>query len=434
SLKNKGVQQLLDGVALYLPSPGDVPPLQVPKVGDKKSKNKNLEASRLVELLPHASAPLAALVFKVQYHKEMGMLCYVRIYSGTLKANGNVFNVRKGARERVNRLIQMHANSHNPVSELKAGEIGVAVGFKLARTGDTICEANELFLLESMDFPEPVISIALELQSSSDGDKLSLALEHLEREDPTFQVKESSDTGQILLSGMGELHLEVLCRRLRDEFKLGFRTGKPRVAHREALQSACEGLGRFDHEIAGVQQEISVGLELRPIGMEEVEKETLQGNNRFRNDCAELPEEYVRLIEASTMRHLATGFRLGYPAINVEATLQSCHYSAEEVYEPGFEAAVAYAIDQAVQGQETLLLEPVMKLTVMTPSEYVGDVISQLTQRHGQVHSMDSQPSCDVIHATAPLAKLFGYSTLLRSQTQGRGSFSLEFDHFAACV
>ena len=427
SLKNKGVQQLLDGVALYLPAPTDVPPLQVSEVVGKKSKA--LKAGHLIELPVDPTGNLAALVFKVQYHKEMGLLCYVRIYSGTLKANSNIFNVRKGRRERINRLIQMHANSHNPIGELKAGEIGVVVGLKLAQTGDTICNEKSLFLLEAMDFPAPVISLAIEPQSGSDSEKLAMALEHLEREDPTFHVRESSDTGQILLLGMGELHLEVLCRRLRDEFKLQFRLGNPRVAHREALQSACGGLGRFSHEIAGVQQEILVELELQPL---ESAGQSSGNNNHFQTLCGDLP--YTQLIEESVMRHLETGFRLGYPAINVETTLKTCSYNTEEPYEPGFEAAVAYAIDQAVRKQETLLLEPIMKLTIMTPAEYVGDVISQLIQRHGQIHSMDSQPSCDVINATAPMSQLFGYSTALRSQTQGRGSFSLEFDHFAVAV
>ncbi|WGK68458.1 elongation factor G [Candidatus Haliotispira prima] len=431
SLKNKGVQQLLDGVALYLPAPDDVPPLQVPKIGEKKSKNTMPEAGLPAVLHPDPEGALAALVFKIQYHKEMGMLCYMRIYSGTLKVNNNVFNARKGKRERINRLIRMHANSHSPVSELKAGEIGVVVGFKLAHTGDTICDERARVLLESMDFPEPVISIAIEPQSGSDVDKLGLALQHLEREDPTFRVKKSSDTGQILLSGMGELHLEVLCTRLRDEFKLQFRTGSPRVAHRETLQSTCGGPGRFSHEIAGIQQEIMVELELKPIENTADNSAMSSSNNHFLNLCSDLPSEYVHLINGSVMRHLETGFRLGYPAINIAVTLKSCSYNMEEPYEPGFEAAVAYAIDHAIREQKTLLLEPIMKVAIMTPPEYVGDVISQLTQRHGQVHSMDSQLSCDVIHATAPLSKLFGYSTTLRSQTQGRGSFSLEFTHFA---
>ena len=445
SLKNRGVQQLLDGVALYLPAPEDVPPLQLPKEERKSKASKNGSAIRAwVELPVDSAGPLAALVFKIQYHKEMGMLCYVRIYSGILKANSNIFNVRKGKRERINRLIQMHANSHNPVSELKSGEIGVVVGFKLAQTGDTISGEKEQFLLESMNFPEPVISIAIEPQSGSDSDKLALALQYLEREDPTFQVKESSDTGQILLSGMGELHLEVLCRRLQDEFKIPFRIGQPRVAHRETLKSNCEGLGRFSQEFAGVLHEIVVELELRPVTNKAIheaehpsgdkiggDKIGLGSNNYFHAQNIDLPNEYLRLIEEAAMRHLETGFRLGYPAINVEVILKNCHYNTEEPYEPGFEAAVAYAIDQAVHTEETLLLEPIMKVAISTPPEHVGDVISQLTQRHGQVHSMDSQPGFDVIDATAPLSCLFGYSTVLRSQTQGRGCFSLEFDHFA---
>ncbi len=424
SLKNKGIQQLLDGVALYLPAPVDMPPLQATKVGEKK--NKRLETDNLVELTADSMANLAALVFKIQYHKEMGMLCYVRIYSGILKANHNIFNVRKRRCERVNRLIQMHANSYSPVSALKAGEIGVVVGLKLAQTGDTICDEKNQFLLESMDFPKPVISIAIELESSSDGDKLALALQHLEREDPTFHVRENSDTGQILLSGMGELHLEVLCKRLCDEFKLRFRIGNPRVAHRETLRHACQGVGRFSHEIAGVQQDIMVELELRPIESKSQDR----GFNYFYNLCDELPKDYVELLKTAQMRHLETGFCLGYPVIDVELVLKSCRYSAEEPYEPGFEAAMAYAIDQAVREQETLLLEPIMNITVMAPAEYVGDVISQLTQRHGQVHSIEAQPNCDVLYATAPLSKLFGYSTILRSQTQGRGSFALEFAYF----
>ncbi len=435
SLKNKGVQQLLDGTSLYLPAPSDVPPLKVPRVGEKKSKLKTLESNRLVELHSDPAAPLAALIFKVQYHKEMGMLCYVRVYSGTLKVNSNIFNVRKGKRERLNRLIQMHANNHKAISELKAGEIGVVVGFKLAQTGDTICDEKSQVLLESMDFPEPVISIAIEPQSSSGSDKLNLALEHLEREDPTFHVKEDGDTGQILISGMGELHLEVLCTRLRDEFKLQFRTGQPRVAHREALSGPCSGTGRFEHEIAGELHEISLKLDLQPRASSATSESSgaaiSSSNNHFVNLCDTVPGEYSQLIEASVLRHLESGFRLGYPAINVEVLLKSCSYNNEEPYEPGFEAAVACAIDQAVRKQETLLLEPIMKLTIMTPAEYVGDVISQLTQRNGQVHSMDSQPGCDVIHATALMSRLFGYSTTLRSQTQGRASFSLEFDHFA---
>ena len=436
SLKNKGIQQLLDGVALYLPGPADVPPIQAPRLDKKKSRDKSLQFGHMAELRADSGEELAALVFKVQYHKEMGMLCYVRIYSGILKANSNVFNVRKGRRERVNRLIQMHANSHQPVSELKAGEIGVVVGFKLAQTGDSICNEKEPFLLESMDFPEPVISIAIEPQSGSDSDKLMLALQNLEREDPTFHVQESSDTGQVLLSGMGELHLEVLCTRLREEYKLNFRTGNPRVVHREALPGVCCGLGRFEHEIAGVRQEIVIELELRPVECFNGRPSDGMGssNNHFRNLCRDLPSVYVRLIQESAMRHLEAGFRLGYPAINVDVGLKSCTYNAEDPYEPGFEAAVAYAIDQAVRQQDILLLEPVMRVIIMAPAEYVGDVISQLTQRQGQVHSLDSRPGCDVIDATAPLSRLFGYSTQLRSQTQGRGSFSLEFDHFAPAV
>ena len=424
SLKNQGVQPLLDGVARYLPAPDDTEPLQVSTVQKHRAKN----AQSLIHLPPSADGPLAALIFKVQYHREIGMLCYVRVYSGVLKANSSIFNARKGKRERIHRLIQMHANTHQPVSELRAGQIGVVVGLKLGQTGDTICDEKKALLLESMEFPEPVISLAIEPQSGSDTQKLHQALKYLQREDPTFLVAESEDTGQVLLSGMGELHLEVLSERLKSEFKLAFRTGQPRVSYRESIHSTCLGRGHFAREIAGIEQDISVELELRP----NPENKEHTGHNDFVTLCPELPKEYEQRIKAAVMRSLGGGFRSGYPAINVQIILQSCTYAGEEPYEPGFDAATAYAMDEAVREQQTLLLEPMMKLSVFSPAEYVGNVISQLNQRSGQISNMESRSgSYDLILALAPLSKLFGYSTALRSQTQGRGSFSMEFDHYA---
>lgn len=423
SLKNKGLQPLLDGVVDYLPAPDELPAPVVSLLSG------NTETQ--TECPPDSSAPAVALIFKVQFDKEMGMLCFVRVYSGTLKPNTTVLNVRKEKKERINRLITMHANSHQAASAITAGNIGVIVGFKLAQTGDTICAEKQRVLLEPISFAEPVISIATEAQSAADAEKLERALEYLEREDPTFRAQKSEETGQLILSGMGELHLEVLCARLRDEYKLNIRTGKPRVSKRETILKPAIGTGKFSHEIAKQLHELELTLKLAPIA------DNHSSPNTFtcelpKPERAALAEKYRLLIEEAVLRNLESGLRMGYPAINIAVTLTHWSCNSPTPYEPAFEAAAAYAIDNALESAESQILEPVMKISITSPSEYVGDVIGHLTQRSGQILNLENEAGgYSTIQADARLSELFGYSTALRSQTQGRASFSMEFSHFA---
>ncbi|MCF0238660.1 MAG: elongation factor G [Sphaerochaetaceae bacterium] len=415
SLKNTGVQCLLDGIVELLPSPDDIPPA----TGFHVKKEEDIP-------IPNdPKAPPLALVFKIQYDREAGPLCFIRVYSGVFKKSSAVLNISKKKRERMNRLLRMHSNRPEEVSELKCGDIGVVVGFKGAQTGDTIGSEGAQILLEKMSFPIPVISVAIEPATASDQDKLRKSLEILSYEDPTFTWKDNEETGQLVISGMGELHLDVLVTRLTKELKVDCRVGNPQVTYRESITKASEGSYSFSKVLAGKENSASVTLRLTP-------QEPGTGNvydNKVSTKI--MPIEFFEAIERGVQNSFRSGIKFGYEVCDLKVELIDVKYSELSATEFAFEACTAMCFDQVAQEGEAILMEPIMNVTIIVPSQYVGDSISSLTMRGGIVSSMESRPNADHIIAQAPLAKLFGYSTALRSSTQGRGTFSMEFSHYA---
>ncbi|MDA3850963.1 MAG: elongation factor G [Spirochaetaceae bacterium] len=414
SLKNKGVQPLLDAILLYLPNPKELPPITC--IHTKKESEYILERDE--------DGPLSALVFKIQQDREMGYLAYVRVYSGEIKSGSSVMNVNKRKRERVNRILRMHANHHEQVSSLKAGDIGVIIGMKLAQTGDSIGSEGLPLLLENMHFPEPVISVAIEPKTMSDQDKLRKVLDSLQREDPTFDVTENEETGQLVISGMGELHLDVLVTRIIKDYKVDASVGNPQVSYRESITKEITHSEIFDKTIAGKDHFAKVEFRIKPLER--------GSGNQFHSSLSktELPMELQNAIERGVENALNSGCLMGYAMIDVGVELTAAVYDEIKASELSFEAVSSIALDNAVQKAVPVLLEPVMHIDVSCPADFVGDVISTITQRGGMVNSMESRPSMEVVKALSPLSKMFGYSTVLRSQTQGRGSFSMEFSHF----
>ncbi|MDC7221457.1 MAG: elongation factor G [Spirochaetales bacterium] len=415
SLKNKGVQPLLDGIMEFLPSPGDLPSIKCHHA--KKEEEVELERDK--------SGPLAGLVFKIQQDREMGSLCFVRLYSGSLKSGSAVMNISKKKRERVNRILRMHSNHHEQINTLEAGDIAVIVGMKMAQTGDTIGSEGFPVLLESMDFPEPVISVAIEPKTISDQDKMKSSLEILQREDPTFSVTENDETGQIVISGMGELHLDVLTTRLLKEYKVEANIGNPQVSYREAITAVVEHKEVFEKTLAGKENKAVIKFKIEP--------DKRGAGNSFHSEVPKnkLPLPIQEAVERGMLNAMQSGTLMGYAMIDIKATLLDGEFDEAASTELAFEAAASLGFDNACRNASPVLMEPVMHVDIMCPSDYVGDVISSLTQRGGLVSSMESKPSFELVKAQAPLAKLFGYSTALRSQTQGRGTFSIEFSHFA---
>ena len=415
SLRNIGVQCVLDGVVDYLPSPDEVPPITAALV--KKEGTTTLPNDK--------KGPLAGLIFKVTYEKETGPLCFVRIYSGTLKKGEAVMNVGKKKRERVNRILRMHADRSEDLSVLEAGDIGVIVGFKLGQTGDTIALEGFQVALEEMSFPNPVITVAIEPKTMSDHDKLAGALQILSWEDPTFTWKENEETGQIVISGMGELHLDVLTTRLIEDMKVDVRVGNPQVSYRESILSENEETFVFSKVIAQKENTATVTLKVTPLGP--------KGGLVYENKVSlkAMPREMFDAVERGVRSAMQGGIRFGYEVCDMKVELTGVKYSELLSSEFAFEAAGAQCFDKACNGAGAVIMEPVMDVIVSVPSQYVGEVISSLTMRGGLVSSMESRSNGDIIHAQAPLAKLFGYSTALRSSTQGRGTFSMSFDHYA---
>jgi len=416
SLKNKGVQPVLDGILDYLPAPEELPPIEA--IHAKKEEPIQLKRDR--------SENLSALVFKIQHDREMGMLCYVRVYSGLLKAGSSVFNVNDRKRERVNRLLRMHANHHEQISELTAGDIGVAIGLKMARTGETLASEGFPVILETMDFPEPVISVAIEPKTISDQDKLRAALENLKKEDPTFAVKENDETGQLIISGMGELHLDVLVTRVLEEYRVDANVGNPQVSYRETITTPRTHTETYRKTLAGKDHEATITIRVEP-------QKRGQGN-AFESELGtgRLPASFQDAVRRGVEAAFPSGIVMGYPAVDVKVVLLDADFNESVASEIAYEAAASLGFDNACRQAAPQLLEPVMEVDVMCPAEQVGDVISNLTQRGGHVESMESRPSFELVKAKAPLVNMFGYSTTLRSLTQGRGTFSMEFSHFAA--
>ena len=414
SRRNVGVQPLLDAVVDYLPSPTDVPPVSA--YNPKKEEHFELPCD------PKGN-PLG-LVFKVQYDREAGPLCYVRMYSGVVKTAGVVYNIGKKKRERVTRILRMHANKSEPIEELQAGDIAVFVGMKLAQTGDTVGSEGWPMLLEHMHFPEPVITVAIEPKTISDRDKLKETLEILSKEDPTFQTGDNEETGQLVIRGMGELHLDVLVTRILREFKVSAKVGNPQVSYRESITKKVEHTEAYSRNMAGKEATAGVTFVVEPLprGTGNTYEKAVR-NPR-------VPDELYEAIERAVTNAFGGGIVLGYPCVDIGVRLVGIDYDELTASPFAYEACASMAFDEACRKAGPVQLEPVMKVDIMTPKDYMGDVISLLSQRGGIVHGSDSRAAIDVIHAAAPLAVMFGFSTSLRSVSQGRASFSMEFSHF----
>ena len=413
--KNCAIQPLIDAVVDYLPSPTEVPPAQ--------AFHTKKEEELAVVCDPDAKMPVG-LVFKIQYDREMGALCFVRMYSGKIKAGDQIFNVGKKKRERVNRILRMHSNKSDPIDSVSAGDIAVFIGLKLAQTGDTLGSEGMPVLLERMHFPEPVISVSIEPATLSDRDKLNETLAILAREDPTFTSHEDSETGQVIISGMGELHLDVLATRMKDDFKVEARIGAPQVTYRESVTSKAEHTEEFSRNLGGKDNTAGITLTVEPA-------ERGEGNSYT---CAvkkaEIPQEIFDAVESGINNSFSSGIQYGYMCADVKVTVTALDYNELTSTPFAFEACAVAAFDAACRKANPELLEPVMNVDILCPKDFVGDAMSQITQRGGMISSLDSKPSTEVVHAQAPMAKMFGFSTSLRSVTQGRASFSMLFSHF----
>ena len=415
SLKNKGVQPVLDGVIDFLPTPEELPAI----------KAHNVKKDSEIEIPRSEKGDLAGLIFKIQQDKDAGALCFIRIYSGVLKSGTAVFNINKKKKERIGRILRMNSNSSEQISTVGAGDIAVVVGMKFAQTGDTIGTEGNQILLENMEFPEPVISVAIEPKTVSDQDKMVNALENLKREDPTFKVAEDNETGQLVISGMGELHLDVLVTRILKEYKVAANVGNPQVSYRETVTNPITHNEVFEKTLGGKDNHADITLKVEPLDRGEGHIFTSEiKKNR-------LPENLQEAVKRGVEAAFGAGTLMGYPTVDVKATLIDVNYDELKATENAYEAAGAMGFDSAFRKAAPVLLEPHMNLDVLCPAEYVGDVISGLSQRGGIVSSMESKPAHEHVKAQAPLVQMFGYTTTLRSQTQGRGTFAMEFSHYA---
>ena len=413
---NQGVQPLIDAVIDYLPCPTDIPAAKGIRV-----KKDHEEA---VEIPCDASKMPLGLVFKIQYDREMGPLCYVRMYSGKIQTGSQIFNINKKKRERVNRILRMHANKSEPCDSISAGDIGVFIGLKLAQTGDTIGTEAFTVLLEQPKFPQPVISVALEPESMSEKDKMNETLEILSREDPTFTSHEDAETGQLIISGMGELHLDVLVTRMRDDFGVKCNVGAPQVTYRESVSSSALASEEFNKVLAGKENVAGLTISVE-------QRETGSGNS-YEVTCkhSEVPQEIMDAIQSGIMSSLSSGIKYGYPCTDIAVKVTGIDYNELTASTFAFEACAAQVFDKACNAANPVILEPVMNVDISCPKEFVGPASSQLSQRGGNIMGQDSKTSGEIIHAQAPMANMFGFTTNLRSATQGRASFSMEFSHF----
>jgi elongation factor G len=414
ALKNKGVQLLLDAVVDYLPSPLDVPPITAIVPGTERQEERPADDS----------LPFSALAFKIVADPFAGKLTYFRVYSGTIKAGSYALNSTKGQRERLGRLVRMHANEREDVEEVFAGEIAAAIGLKTTTTGDTLCDESQPVLLESITFPEPVISQAIEPKTKADQDKMTVALQRLSEEDPTFRASTNQDTGQTIIAGMGELHLEVLVDRMMREFRVEANIGKPQVAYKETITRKVQAEGRFVRQTGGKGQFVHVWLDLEPLersaGFEFVNKVV----------GGAIPREYIGAVEQGVRGALSTGGRAGYPLVDLRATLYDGSYHEVDSSEMAFTIAGSMALKAGVEKAGPILLEPIMKVEVTVPEQFMGDVIGDLNARRGRIEGMDTRANAQVIRAMVPLAEMFGYVGHLRSITSGRGTYSMEFAHY----
>jgi elongation factor G len=414
ALKNKGVQQLLDAVNAYLPSPLDVGSVKGtdPKTGDE------------IERQPSDDEPFSALAFKIAADPFVGKLAFFRVYSGTLKSGSYILNASTGEKERIGRILRMHANSREEVSEVFAGEIAAAVGLKNTVTGHTLCDPAHPIILESITFPEPVIQIAIEPKTKADQEKMSIALQRLAEEDPTFRVQSDHETGQTLISGMGELHLDIIVDRMKREFKVEANIGRPQVAYRETIKKTTEVEGKFVRQSGGRGQYGHVWLELSP-------QEPGKGYE-FENAIVGgvIPREYINPVDQGIQEAMQNGVLAGYPVVDIKAKLYDGSYHDVDSSEMAFKIAGSMALQSGVKQADPILLEPIMKVEVTTPEEFMGDVIGDLNSKRGRIEKMEDRGQAKVVNAFVPLAEMFGYTTTLRSMTQGRAASSMEFDHY----
>ncbi len=413
ALKNKGIQLLLDAIVDFLPSPQDVPPIE----------GIHPQSREIERRLSSEKEPLAALAFKI-FMDQGRKLTYVRIYSGKLQAGTDVFNVSKGTREKISRIFQMHANKRERLEKTEAGNLVALMGLKSAQTGDTLCDPAHPILLEPIDIYEPVISVAVEARTRGDQEKLMDTLAKLSEEDPTFRFQENPDTGQIIISGMGELHIEIVLSRLERDYNVGVNAGRPQVVYRETIGKAASAQGVFDREIGGARQFAMVEVHLAP-------RARTSGNaveNRVRD--ASIPEVYFPAVEQGIADALSSGPQLGYPVVDVEAVIFGGTFQENVSTDLAFKVAATMAFRQACEAAAPLLLEPYMAVEILVPEEFLGEVLSDINLRKGRVESITARKAIQVVKTVVPLSKMFGYSTDLRSSTQGRATFTMHFSHY----
>ncbi|MEB6549338.1 elongation factor G [Heyndrickxia sporothermodurans] len=414
AFKNKGVQLMLDAVIDYLPSPLDVPAI----------KGTAPDSDEVIEKHSSDDEPFAALAFKVMTDPYVGKLTFFRVYSGTLSSGSYVQNSTKGKRERVGRILQMHANHRAEITEVHAGDIAAAVGLKDTTTGDTLCDEKDLVILESMEFPEPVIQLSVEPKSKADQDKMTTALQKLQEEDPTFRAHTDQETGQVIIAGMGELHLDILVDRMKREFKVEANVGAPQVAYRETFRSSAQVQGKFARQSGGRGQYGDVWIEFSP----NEEGKGFEFENAIVGGV--VPREYIPAVEAGLVDALERGVLAGYPLVDIKAKLYDGSYHDVDSSEMAFKIAASLALKNAASKCNPVILEPTMRVEVVIPEEYLGDIMGQITARRGRVEGMEARGNAQVVRAMVPLSEMFGYATALRSSTQGRGVFTMHFDHY----
>lgn len=414
AFKNKGVQKMLDATIDYLPSPLDIPSIQGVNPDTEEAEERHADDNE----------PFSALAFKVMTDPYVGKLTFFRVYSGTLNSGSYVQNSTKGKRERVGRILQMHANSREEISIVHSGDIAAAVGLKDTTTGDSLCDEKNLVILESMEFPEPVIQLSIEPKSKADQDKMSTALQKLQEEDPTFRAHTDQETGQVIIAGMGELHLDVLVDRMRREFKVEANVGAPQVAYRETIRSAAKVEGKFARQSGGRGQYGHVWIEFEP----NEEGKGFEFENGIVGGV--VPREYIPAVQAGLEDALERGLLAGYPLVDIKARLFDGSYHDVDSSEMAFKIAASMALKNAASKCNPVILEPMMRVEVIIPEEYMGDIMGNITSRRGRVEGMDARGNAQVVRAMVPLSEMFGYATTLRSSTQGRGVFSMHFDHY----
>jgi elongation factor G len=417
AFKNKGVQPMLDAVIDYLPSPLDVPPV-VGLLPDGTSAVRK----------PSTEEPFSALAFKIAAHPFFGKLTYIRVYSGRIAAGSQVINSTKERKERIGKLFQMHSNKENPVDDARAGHIYAVIGLKETTTGDTLCDPQAPIILESMTFPEPVIQVAIEPKTKSDQEKLGIAIQKLAEEDPTFQVKQDDETGQTIIAGMGELHLEVLVNRMRSDYKVEANIGKPQVAYRETIRKTVDKL-EYTHrkQTGGSGQFARVIIKLEPL--QSTDGALYEFDNKVSG--GRIPREYIPSVDAGAQDAMQYGVLAGYPLVGLKVTLLDGAYHEVDSSEMAFKIAGSMAFKEAARRAGPVILEPMMAVEVTTPDEYMGDVIGDLNSRRGHIQQMDERSGSRIIKALVPLSEMFGYVGDLRSRTQGRANYTMQFDSYA---